>query len=369
MTKGIFIGSTGQNVGKTTTCLGLVSGLRKKFQSVGFIKPVGQEHIKTPCGHFVDKDVSLFKNQFHINDPIEMMSPVLFPKGFTRNCLNGKVDLNDLREKIQNSYNTISESHEAVVVEGTGHIGVGSIADLNNAIVAKQLGLKIIIIASGGLGSSFDAFMLNKLMCDHHGVEIAGVILNRVYDDKREMVLEYMQKALDRFNIPIVGCIPYDNFLSNPSMKDFESLLNTPLLSGHKHKMRHFEQTRLIATSVDVYHKLIFPSQLIITPASREDIINATLAKHWDVKSHDPEDDLKAGMILTGSIPPKPEHIEAIVKADIPMIYAPVNSFMCMKMITSHIVKIRKEDHEKISEAIKVVESHIDFDAICNILN
>jgi len=44
--KAIFIAATGQNVGKTTICLGLPAGLRKRFSRVGFIKPVGQQHVE-----------------------------------------------------------------------------------------------------------------------------------------------------------------------------------------------------------------------------------------------------------------------------------------------------------------------------------
>ncbi|MCB1110841.1 MAG: AAA family ATPase, partial [Chlamydiia bacterium] len=58
--KAFFIAATGQHVGKTTTCLGLVSGLMKKYKNVGFIKPIGQEHVEIETGVHVDKDVVLF---------------------------------------------------------------------------------------------------------------------------------------------------------------------------------------------------------------------------------------------------------------------------------------------------------------------
>ena len=45
--KAFFVAATGQHVGKTTTCLGLVSGLLKTHKNVGFIKPIGQR----ACGN------------------------------------------------------------------------------------------------------------------------------------------------------------------------------------------------------------------------------------------------------------------------------------------------------------------------------
>src|SRR5690349_21556595 len=100
MTPGFFIASTGQHVGKTTISLGLLQGLKRHFGSVGFIKPVGQEHIVTEEGTIVDKDVLLFKQHFHLDTPYETMSPVLFPKGFTRDFLDGRISAEHLKKKI-----------------------------------------------------------------------------------------------------------------------------------------------------------------------------------------------------------------------------------------------------------------------------
>ncbi len=78
--RSFFVAATGQNVGKTTACLGLLAGLKKRHKSVGFFKPVGQEHVETETGVHVDKDVVLFKSHFKLRDPYEEMSPVLFPR-------------------------------------------------------------------------------------------------------------------------------------------------------------------------------------------------------------------------------------------------------------------------------------------------
>jgi len=367
--KGFFIAATGQNVGKTTTCLGLLSGLKKIYQKIGFIKPVGQEHIETDGGDHVDKDVLLFKTYFNLLDPYEEMSPVLLPRGFTRDYLDGLVDHDDLVEKIKTSYRSITSRNEITVIEGTGHTGVGSIIDLNNAQVAAHLKSPVIIVASGGLGSSFDELTLNYTQCEKYGVKVAGVILNRVLEDKREMILEYIPKALKKWNIPLLGCIPYNSFLSSPTMNDFELLFKTALLTGEEFRLRHFEHIRLVATTVEMYKTLIIPKQLIITPAGREDIILATLTRYWDLKIAHPEETLETGIILTGKTPPKNSIIEQIKKANIPMMYAPVSSFVALKMMNTYTTKIRKDDILKIDAAVSLVESHIDFDLLSSIIS
>jgi phosphate acetyltransferase len=364
MRNGIFIAATGQNVGKTTVCLGLVSGLRRRLSSVGYMKPVGQEHIETEGGLLVDKDVVVFKDHFSLLDSYQKMSPVLFPRKFTRDFLDGKIERKGLIDRIEGAFLNLSARHELTVVEGTGHTGVGSIVDLNNAQVAALLDIPLFIVTSGGLGSSFDELSLNLAQCEKYGVKVAGIILNRVFEEKRAMITDYMARALQRWNIPLIGCIPYHGFLSSPTMKDFEQLFQTELLTGQAFRLRHFENIRLVATSVEMYRTAIGPNQLMITPASRDDIVLATLTKFWDLKIAHSDHDLQAGMILTGKQPPKSALVEQIRRAQIPMLYAPVSNFIAMKMINSFTSKIRKEDRPKIEQAIKLVESHIDFDRL-----
>jgi AAA domain len=68
----IFIAATRQHVGKTTVSLAMMSGLKKRFDKVGFIKPVGQQHVKVRSENQdaelrVDKDVCLVKEHFHLD--------------------------------------------------------------------------------------------------------------------------------------------------------------------------------------------------------------------------------------------------------------------------------------------------------------
>jgi BioD-like phosphotransacetylase family protein len=359
--KSFYVAATGQDVGKTTTCLGLVSGFLKRGRSVGYIKPVGQEHVETESGERVDKDVVLFRKTFKIKDPYPEMSPVLFPRGFTKDYLDGRINHGQLVEKIRNAHRVVTEQHEITVIEGTGHTGVGSIVDLNNAQVAKLLDCPIILVASGGLGSSFDELALNYLSCASVGAKVVGVILNRVLEEKREMIEEYVPKALKRWNLPLLGCIPYNSFLSTPTMNDFEILFQTKLVAGEEHRLRHYQHIRMAATSVEIFRGAMIPNELIITPAAREDIILAILTKFWDQKMTKGAEELDTGLILTGKIPPKASILEQIKRAGIPTLYAPLSSFIALKMINSTTSKIREEDQPKVKEAMSVVEKHIDF--------
>lgn len=364
MTKNaIFIAATGQNVGKTTLCLGIIAALKRRYPSVGFIKPVGQQHVSVADGTMVDKDVVLFKEHFHLTANWCDMSPVIIPSGFTRDFLDRKVTEEHMCQKIREAFVKVSEANAYTVVEGTGHVGVGSIVNMNNARVAAELGLDIVIIASGGLGSAHDELALNVEMCRRYGVKIRGVILNRVINEKREMILKYFPKTLEKWGIPLIGCVPYNAFLSNPTIKDFENLFGTALLSGENHRYRHFQHARLVAGSLDTFKNDMMPNELVITPASRDDIILATLQKHQESAEIEGVD-FAGGMILTSMYPPNPQILRRISQVDIPILYAPICSYDAMKMITSFTAKIRTEDTLKVEKAIDIVEANINFDRL-----
>ncbi|TVQ25792.1 MAG: cobyrinic acid a,c-diamide synthase [Spirochaetaceae bacterium] len=367
--KGIFIASTGQHIGKTTTSLGIFSGLMKRTGTIGFIKPVGQEFVDLGASVRVDKDVLLFQKRFGLKDQLEHMSPVIFPRGFTRDYVDEKVDLTSIEHLITDAYTKLTENSGIVLAEGTGHVGVGSIADIDNARVAQLLGLPMILIASGGLGSAFDSLALNKHACDRCGVRIAGVVLNRVRDDKREMIIDYMTRALSRWGVPLLGAIPYSKTLAALRIDDYARLFDVPILAGQSHRYRHFDLIRLVATSNEVYEQLIEPRQLTITPASREDIINSTLLKLDEWKRSGEHLELKPGIILTGRYEPDPSIVNRLIDADVPVLYTPLNSFDVMKKITEHTAKIHIEDTKKVNTAVDLVESHIDIDQLLTIVS
>ena len=45
MSKKVFIAATRQNDGKTTISLGLMAMLKERFETIGFIKPIGQRYL------------------------------------------------------------------------------------------------------------------------------------------------------------------------------------------------------------------------------------------------------------------------------------------------------------------------------------
>lgn len=59
---------------------------------------------------------------------------------------------------------------------------------LFDAILLAQLGMDVVCIALGGLGSSFDQLAMNRELLVKHNVRLRGVILNKVNPQKMDMI-------------------------------------------------------------------------------------------------------------------------------------------------------------------------------------
>lgn len=377
--KPIFVAATKQHVGKTSTSLALMSGLQKRFDKVGFMKPVGQvclpvweEDIKQEIQ--VDKDVVVMRQHFGLDPlPYRYMSPVLIPKGYTRNYLDGNIREDIHEELVRQAYDKISSACDVVLMEGTGHAAVGSIVGASNARVASWVGAEMVLVANGGLGSTFDELDLNKNLCDQHNVPIAGVIINKVIPDKLEQTRHYIGKALDtNWGVPLLGVVPDRPFLGCPALKDLERLFGCKLLSGKDKSLRHYtvRDLNLVATSLSVFleNLRIKPTRtLYVCHVSREDIILGFLAEYQRRKCRN--EPFEAALIACGrtdrfSLDPQVlDMIEQTKKAP-PIMRSPYTCREAMEMIHNYTPKLNMADSDRVSTTVNHYEPYIDFDLL-----
>src|SRR5450759_1897908 len=175
----LYLAATGQNRGKTTASLGLVHAFVEEGLRTGFTKPVGQRTVTDETGVPADEDAVLMKAVFGLTDPNDVMSPVHIPRGFTKAYIAGEV-VEDLAARIRRAHAILAETKDLVLIEGTGHAGVGAVIGLSNAVVASLLGAPAVIVSEGGVGRPIDEIVLNAALFEKYGVTVAGAIVNKV---------------------------------------------------------------------------------------------------------------------------------------------------------------------------------------------
>src|SRR5438067_464031 len=272
----VFVAATQQNDGKTTTSLGLFAALRKRLGRIGFIKPVGQRFVEVE-GKRIDEDSVLIDRTFGVATPLEAMSPIAVEPDFTRRYIE-RANNEFLTTRIQRSFDRAAWEKEFVIIEGTGHAGVGSCFDLSNARVASLLQSKVLLVTRGGIGRSIDEVALNKALFDREGVEMVGVVLNKVLPAKFDEVQSFARRGLQRLGIDLLGVIPEEPLLANATLGQICRQIKGVFLNGAQSSRRRVRKVIIGAMNSAHVMEYFAPGTLIITPGDREDIILAALS-------------------------------------------------------------------------------------------
>ena len=357
----VFIAATRQNDGKTTTSLGLIAALQKYFPRIGYIKPVGQRFVEIE-EQKIDEDSVLMDAVYSMNCPLVDMSPIAVEPDFTRKYLQSSNN-EALVKKIQKAFDRVSWEKDFVLCEGSGHAGVGSVFDLSNARVAKILGAKVIIVSQGGIGKPIDEIALNQALFEKEGVEIIGVILNKVLGEKVDYISDFARRGLKRKGLDLLGVLPYEQILCNPSMELIREELNAELLNSPPVMHSLVDDVVIGAMSAQNAMQFFKRGVLIITPGDREDILLAAGAM---TSPHG--DDKMAGIVLTGGLRPDAGVIKAMQSMPIPVLLAKADSYQVASQVHNLIVKTRPADAGKISLIRDIVAKNVNVKKIIDSL-
>ncbi len=353
----VFIAATRQNDGKTTTSLGLLSALQKVYPRVGYIKPVGQRFVEID-EQKIDEDTVLMDKVYQLNCPLVDMSPIAVEPDFTRKYLES-ANYETLVKRIKKAFDRVAWEKEFVLCEGSGHAGVGSVFDLSNARVAKLLGAKVIVVTQGGIGKPIDELVINQALFEKEGVEIIGVILNKVIVSKIDSITEIVRRGLKRKGMELLGVVPHQPILSSPTLELIADELKAEVLNdrGQIHNL----VSEVVVGAMGVHHVMnhFKKGVLIITPGDREDIVLAaatTLIRE--------DQGGLAGIVLTSNMRPGAALLKVIREMPFPVLLAPEEIYEVASKVHDLIVKTRPGDTEKIALIRDIIATHVDVDKI-----
>ncbi len=373
------------NRGKTTTSLGLLAALIGRGLATGFTKPVGQRYAIVD-GIPADEDAILVRAVYGLPDSLSAMSPVHIPRGFTRSYIRGEV-VEDLAGRILDAFQVVSEGRDVVLVEGTGHAGVGAVIGLSNAEVARMLGAPAVIVSEGGVGRPIDEIVLNRALFARHGVEVVGAIVNKVDVEAQPSLPAVLEAGLARHGIPLLGVLPFRPLLSNPTLSMLCQQLEGELLHAGPDLDRPIERIDIGAMQAGHLLDRLGPGSLLIVSGDREDLVQALvtvtlmgrpgggrespagIARAADAAAIDPPADTPArpdvvGLVLTGEHAPPARVVAAIRSADLFAFRVAEDTYRVASEVHDLLVKTHPEDHEKIELIQSLVAEHLDVDRI-----
>ena len=353
----VFIAATRQNDGKTTTSLGLLAALQNFYPRVGYIKPVGQRFVEV-AEHKIDEDTVLMDSVYKLNCPLVDMSPIAVEPDFTRRYLEN-ANYDALVKRIQKAFDRVAWEKDFVLCEGSGHAGVGSVFDLSNAQVAKILGAKVVIVTRGGIGKPIDEVALNQALFEKAGVEIIGVIINKVLPEKIDYVADFARRGLKRKGLELLGVIPHHRILSRPTLRSIKEELEAEELNSSRKLNNLVEDVVVGAMGANNAVQFFSPGVLVITPGDREDIIMAaaTTLSGQGLST-------LSGLVLTGNLRPADSVLKLIKQMKFPVLLAKDDAYEVASKVHDVIVKTRPDDLEKIALIRDLIAKYVDVSKI-----
>lgn len=353
--KPIYIGATLRDCGKTSVSVGLMQVLQQQGLNPGYCKPVGQHYVRYQEKN-IDEDGVLMHQVFNLSDEPYYLSPIAIERGFTRKFINDP-NVDPLEKEIIRCHEELKKRHPMVIIEGTGHAGVGSCFGLSNARVAELLGAKVVIVTSGGIGRPLDEIALSLALFRDHNVDVIGVIVNKVLPEKYDKIKDTVSKGLKLLGTQLIGAIPYDKSLTTFTVGQLAEEFDYTILCGHDALNNVIEETVIAAMEPQHVLQHIHTNTLIITPGDRIDNILVSLL----VLSQDTSN---GGIILTGGFDPHPM-IEPLLKSSrIPVLTSSEDTFKVSARMKDLGFKIRSYDTKKVDRLHRLVDEHVDVDQI-----
>ncbi|MDH7444040.1 phosphate acetyltransferase [Aquimarina sp. 2201CG14-23] len=356
MSKAVYIATIEPNSGKSIVVLGLMRMLLGKTARVGYFRPIIDDpkegeidnHINTVISHF-ELDIN-FKNTYAFT-----RSEVLqkYNQGRSGAIIDGIIE----------KYKNLEEKFDFILVEGTDFSDEGSIIEFDiNVIIAKNLGIPSIIVASGvdktkeeiagNLKLAYDTFISKD-------VEVVAIVANKVVNGCEK---ELKIKLNDDFGTDVEQIIiPKIGALINPTIKEIVKELDGTILFGKEFLHNQAGSFGVGAMQLRNYLTHLKDNSLVITPGDRADIILGVLQAN--ISDNYPK---ISAIILTGGIVPEEPILKLIegVSLSVPIISVAQGTFSITNKIGAIRSKIYADNQQKINTSISTFEQYVDADRL-----
>ncbi|MEN8209437.1 MAG: dethiobiotin synthase [Candidatus Fermentibacteria bacterium] len=364
---GIYIAGSDMNAGKTTFSLGLISWLEEQCENgASFMKPMGQKTTLID-GESVGEDTFLVNTSLGLDIPIEHTAPFTMSSGLSESFLSDGQP-SDIEKKIFKAYKYLKSTSEVVVVEGTGHPGVGSVFNLCNASVAGIMDIPVLLVLNAGIGKTIDRFTLCSSLFHDRKIPLLGVVINKVLESKMEKVRKYLDPWFAERGIPVFGYIPYVKSFAKPSIGMLGRELGVEtLISWKKNKDNPIEgfiagfgsRSEIIS---EIYEN---PESALLLSTNRHEVVDAIVARRLSGSlSRGP-----GAIVLCGKPNENESYIaDACDKLDIPLYRSLKSAGDSVSILNRRIFKIEPGESLKISEIVRTVKDNVDIERLIKCL-
>jgi len=356
MNKGIYIATLESNSGKSLISLGLMRTLLGKTEKVGYFRPIIDDSETGQKDNHIDTIISYFKIPLQYEDAF----------GFTRSEIIQKRNegkSGEIIDTIIRKYKKLEDEFDIVLVEGSDFSGEPNVFEFDvNVIIAKNLGIPVIIVASGK-GKTKEVLFGNLQMVYqafvNKDVRVLAMVTNKIQLQNMDLALNGMREFLPE-DVGVFA-IPLLDTLSNPTLKEILKELGGKVLFGEEFMDNQTGNFGVGAMQLRNYLNHLKDESLVITPGDRADIILGALQAN--VSTNYPR---ISGIVLTGGLIPEESILKLIdgLSQVVPIISVEEGTFNVTNQIGAIKSNIYADSIQKIETSISTFEKYISFDPL-----
>jgi BioD-like phosphotransacetylase family protein len=202
-------------------------------------------------------------------------------------------------------------------------------------------------------------------MFRNYGVDVLGVILNRVGPEEKDLLDSVGKAALEERGIRVLGIVPYRQMLETPTVREVMLATDGEMLNGEPEMENRVGGVILGVSSPESVLRDLAPHSIVVTCSDRSDLVLAALSFRLLGET---EGARLAGLVLCGEAHPDEEVLRLIRRTQVPVLLAPRDACQTASIIRDLRGSIRPGDRGKIELVQDLVGRHIDVDAIFDAL-
>lgn len=377
--KTILLVPTGESVGLSSACLGLIYAFECQGVKAGFLKPFSQEN-----GTDQDRTTALYRHIFQ-SKTVEPMSYA----GVLAQINSGDRDV--LLEQAVHLHRQIAQEHQLIIVEGLVPTARDGFANEINAALAQALDAKVIFVSTAHIEQAQNsADKIESLVRQFGGASsdrTAGILFMRTRGLSEASAqipvtmapdLRLTQELADftaeiqkthphmgSEQLPIIGLVPFSNTLSVPRVSDLCSQIRASWVHKGQAEQRRVLHSSLVSSNIEHELNKFVAGELIISAADRIDVLLASsLASSKGIPL--------AGLVLTEQAAPNAavlDFCEPAIQHGLPILHTQLSAYDTAQQLAQLSNEIPSDDTERAEQVTRFVSSHLDLDWLNGLLN
>jgi hypothetical protein len=314
------------------------------------MKPKGTR-LQSNVGKTLDADPMLARDLLELDAEMHNLEPIVYSPTFIEQAIRGRENPDEIRDQVQESFESLAEGKDLMVVEGGGKLTTGGIVDLTDPEVADLLDAEVLLISKYGKGGDVDDLLA---AADDVGNRLLGVLFNAVPDASFDDLETEVVPFLEGRGVPVLGVVPREQSLAGVTVDDLSAELSAEQLNDAPGDA-FVERFLVGAMSGDsaLRHLRRTKDAALITGGDRPDLQRVALEAPG-VKC----------LILTGGFRPPGAIVGKAEEKGVPVLLVQSDTLTTIERAEEVVRSGRTRDAETVETMRDLLHDHADVEAI-----